>query len=175
MIQRHLQRFERLESLRFPGAGFTSLFCSPMPRKSPSPYPLPPERKFFFPLLSGVAPPFPGRSASFSLSWGRGQGEGLFFKSVSWLKSKKLILKSYPQILWKTQKRSGARNGFSKGSLFRAPLDLRACGRETLSAFPLKAADRVSDPKRWAGSSPFPSVPQLLDVKGILQIPLISV
>jgi hypothetical protein len=27
-----------------------------------------------------------------SLSWGRGKGEGLFLKSVSWLKSEKLIL-----------------------------------------------------------------------------------
>jgi len=47
-------------------------------KKSPSPFPLPLEREFFSPLLSGHTPPLPERSAFFSLSWGRGKGEGPF-------------------------------------------------------------------------------------------------
>jgi len=44
--------------------------------KGPSPFPLPQEREFFTPSLFGHTPPLPGRSAFFSLSWGRGKGEG---------------------------------------------------------------------------------------------------
>jgi hypothetical protein len=47
-------------------------------RKSPSPFPLPQEREFSSPSLSGHTPPLPERSAFFSLSWGRGKGEGPF-------------------------------------------------------------------------------------------------
>jgi len=47
-------------------------------KKSPSPFPLPLEREFFSPWLSGHTPPLPERSTFFSLSWGRGKGEGPF-------------------------------------------------------------------------------------------------
>jgi hypothetical protein len=47
-------------------------------KKGPSPFLLPQEREFFSPLLFGHTPPLPGRSAFFSLSWGRGKGEGPF-------------------------------------------------------------------------------------------------
>jgi len=47
-------------------------------KKSPSPFPLPLEREFFSPLLSGHTPPLPETSAFFSLSRGRGKGEGPF-------------------------------------------------------------------------------------------------
>ena len=47
-------------------------------KKSPSPFPLPLEREFFSPSLPGHTPPLPERSAFFSLSRGRGKGEGPF-------------------------------------------------------------------------------------------------
>jgi len=49
-------------------------------KKGPSPFPLPQEREFLAPcqtpLLFRRTPPLPGKSALFSLSWGRGKGEG---------------------------------------------------------------------------------------------------
>jgi hypothetical protein len=62
-----------------------------MPRKSPLTLPSPPgEGEEGLSGKRGVWPKSNGEKNS--LSWGRGKGEGPSFKSVSWLKSEKLIL-----------------------------------------------------------------------------------
>ena len=109
IIQRRLRHFEHLKSLCFSGTGFALLFSlSAMPGKRPLTLPSPLGRGNSFPrvFLSCLTLPCFGYSwlsdvFSFSLSWGRGEGEGPFssadslkapfFKSVSWLKSEKLI------------------------------------------------------------------------------------
>ena len=79
MIQRHLQHFERLKSTRFPGAGFTSLFCSPMPRRRPLTLPSPPGEEIRLPCaFLSYTVSFRKSGILVSLSWGRGKGEGPF-------------------------------------------------------------------------------------------------
>jgi len=83
-------------------------------KKSPSPFPLPLEREFFSPLLSAHTPPLPGRSAFFSLSRGRGKGEGPF-----------------PRHGGGTEQRSetGPRKTYGFQTNLRSYIEQRSCGR----------------------------------------------